>query len=117
MLRIARRRRIPHTRTLAGLVVGGTLLMFALAGCEADGDGSSALKVAEARVSAKEKALADAKADLTDKSAAFCGTSATYITALDRYGDVLDADHPDRRRRQGCGHRPGAAERGCLRGG
>ena len=91
---IASRRHFPRTRALAGLVVGGSLLVLAMAGCEADGDGSSAVKVAEARVSAKEKALADAKSDLTDKSAAFCGTAATYITALDRYGDVLNATAP-----------------------
>jgi peptidoglycan hydrolase-like protein with peptidoglycan-binding domain len=94
VLRIAPRRRSPHTRTLAGLVAGVTLLVFALAGCDSAGDGSSALKVAEARVAAKEQALEQAKADLQDKSAAFCGASATYITALDRYGDLLTQTTP-----------------------
>jgi peptidoglycan hydrolase-like protein with peptidoglycan-binding domain len=75
-------------RVLAG-IVGGTLLLASMAGCSGSGDGSSALKVAQARVSAKEKALSDAKAVLTDKSAEFCTASATYITALDQYGDVI----------------------------
>ena len=80
-------------RALAS-IVGGTLLIASIAGCSGSGDGGSALKVAEARVSAKEKALADAKADLADKSAEFCGASETYITALDRYGDVLTQTAP-----------------------
>src|SRR4051794_23548154 len=46
-------------RVLAG-IVGGTLLLASMAGCSGSGDGSSALKVAQARVSAKEKALSDA---------------------------------------------------------
>ena len=90
MQRIAQRRHVSHGRALVGLAVGGATLMLALAGCGGDGDGSTAVKAAEARVSAKEKALTDAKADLADKSAEFCGASQTYITALDRYGDVLN---------------------------
>jgi peptidoglycan hydrolase-like protein with peptidoglycan-binding domain len=67
-----------------------------LAGCTSDGGGTGngALKVAQARVSAKEKALTAAKAELTSASAAFCGDSSTYITALDRYGDVLHQTAP-----------------------
>ena len=76
------------------MVVAGALSMLALAGCDSSGDGSSALKVAEARVTAKEKALEEAKTDLTAKSAAFCGASKTYIEALDRYGDVLTETAP-----------------------
>ena len=49
---------------------------------------------AQAKVSAKQKALTDAKADLADKSESFCGTAQTYITALDRYGDVLSQTAP-----------------------
>ena len=79
-----------HGRGLVSLAVGGATLMLALAGCGGDGDGSTAVKAAEARVSAKEKAVTDAKADLADKSAEFCGASQTYITALDRYGDVIN---------------------------
>ena len=80
-----------HAR--AGLVVAA--LMLALVGCGSnDGDGSTALKAAEARVSAKEKALTDAKADFAGKSAVFCGASETYVLALDRYGDVLSQTAP-----------------------
>jgi peptidoglycan hydrolase-like protein with peptidoglycan-binding domain len=64
-----------------------------LAGC-GGGDGGTALKAAEARVSAKEQALTDAKADLAAKSAEFCGATTTYIMALDRYGDVLNQTAP-----------------------
>jgi peptidoglycan hydrolase-like protein with peptidoglycan-binding domain len=66
----------------------GSSVLLALAGC-GDDVGRSDLEAAEARVSAKEDALADAEADLADTSTAFCGASATYITALDRYGDLL----------------------------
>jgi peptidoglycan hydrolase-like protein with peptidoglycan-binding domain len=89
-----RRCHVFDARAAAGMAVAGALLMLALAGCDSGGDGSTALKVAEARVSAKEKALAGAKAELEAKSAAFCGASATYITALDRYGDVLTQTAP-----------------------
>ena len=94
MLRIALRRHESDGPGLVGFVVAGALLMSALAGCDSGGDGNSDLKAAEARVSAKEKDLADAKADLADKSAEFCGASQTYITALDRYGDVLTQTAP-----------------------
>ncbi len=46
--------------------------------------------MAQARVSAKEKAVADAKAELADRSAQFCDASKSYIVAIDRYGDVLN---------------------------
>jgi murein L,D-transpeptidase YcbB/YkuD len=74
--------------TARGLLAG-TLLVATLAGCGGGGDGDSAVKLAEAQVSAAEKDLAGAQADFTDKSAEFCDTSGSYILALDRYGDVL----------------------------
>jgi murein L,D-transpeptidase YcbB/YkuD len=70
-------------------VMAGTLLVAALTGCGSDPDGSSAVDVAQARVSAAEEDLTDARADFTDASAEFCGASEDYILALDRYGDVL----------------------------
>jgi murein L,D-transpeptidase YcbB/YkuD len=81
-------------RAFVGFVVAAALFMSALAGCDTGGDGSSDLKAAEARVAAKEKALVEAKADLADKSAAFCGASESYIAAIDRYGDVLTQTAP-----------------------
>ena len=89
MLGDARRRHVLQDRVPAGLVSAGAALILALAGCGSEGDDSGALAVAEARVSAKEKDLAEAKSDLADKSAQFCQASQTYIRALDRYGDVL----------------------------
>jgi peptidoglycan hydrolase-like protein with peptidoglycan-binding domain len=47
------------------------------------------VKLAQAQVSAKQRALADAQTTLAEKSTAFCNSSRNYITALDRYGDVL----------------------------
>ena len=70
-------------------LVAGALLVASLSGCGGDPDGSSAVDLAKARVSAAEEDLADAQADLTDASAEFCGASEDYILALDRYGDVL----------------------------
>jgi peptidoglycan hydrolase-like protein with peptidoglycan-binding domain len=52
------------------------------------------VKVAQARVAAKEKALSTARADATAATAAFCQASSTYVGALDRYGDVLTATAP-----------------------
>jgi murein L,D-transpeptidase YcbB/YkuD len=94
MQRIARRRLVLQAQSLAGPAVAGAALMLALAGCGAGEDGDTALQAAEMRVSTKEKALADAEADLADKSEAFCGASQTYILALDRYGDVLTETAP-----------------------
>ncbi|SKB03917.1 peptidoglycan-binding domain-containing protein [Aeromicrobium choanae] len=62
--------------------------MLTLAGC-GEGDGDDPVKAAEARVQAKEKALADAKAEFAEQSEEFCDASEDYITSLDRYGDVL----------------------------
>ena len=88
------RRHVARDRSLTGLMVPGLALMLALAACGdggdgGDGDGSTALKAAEAKVSAKEQALEDAKADFEEKSAQFCDASQTYVVALDRYGDVV----------------------------
>jgi murein L,D-transpeptidase YcbB/YkuD len=66
---------------------------LALAGCSGGGENAK-VKLAESRVADKQKALADAQADLTSKTAAFCKNGAAYITALDRYGDVLHQTAP-----------------------
>jgi peptidoglycan hydrolase-like protein with peptidoglycan-binding domain len=81
-------------RALTGGLVLGASLGLVLAGCSSDGDGSGALKVAQTRVAAKEKALSEATADAAAASTAFCDASSTYITALDRYGDVLTETAP-----------------------
>ncbi len=74
-------------RRLGSSVLG--LLMLAGAVACGDGDGDDAVAAAEKRVVAKQEDLADAEADLEEKSAAFCGANQSYILALDRYGDVL----------------------------
>ena len=94
MPRILRRQHLLHARATGGLAVAGMVSMLVLTGCGGGGEGDTEVKVAAARVSAKEKAVTDAKADLADKSAQFCGSSKTYIVALDRYGDVLSQTAP-----------------------
>ena len=79
--------RRPGRRRTAALIVAAVVLT--MSACDSEGDGSSALEVAQAKVTAKEKALEDAQASLAEKSSAFCDATATYITALDRYGDLL----------------------------
>jgi peptidoglycan hydrolase-like protein with peptidoglycan-binding domain len=88
MSRGTSRRHRPGGRTPAVLVVAAAVLL-ALSACDSGGDGSSALEVAQAKVTAKEKALEDAQASFAASSRAFCDATATYITALDRYGDLL----------------------------
>lgn len=67
------------------------VVALALAGC---GEPASELDRAEAQVTAKEKALAQAQTEFADASAAFCDASKTYILALDRYGDLLNDTAP-----------------------
>src|SRR5215217_5274828 len=81
--------RVLPDRGFVGVVVARARMLGGFGECGGSGDGSSALDVAEARVSAAERDLADARTDFTEKSAEFCVASATYLTALDRYGDVL----------------------------
>ena len=69
------------------------VLLVALSGCSSD-PAVTPVEAAQAEVAAKEKALADAEAEATATAAAFCEASATYITALDRYGDVLNETAP-----------------------
>ncbi len=68
------------------------LVLLALTGCSGNGDG--ALKAAQASVTAKEKSLSEAQAAETAATTEFCTASSTYVTAIDRYGDVLNATAP-----------------------
>jgi hypothetical protein len=72
----------------ARLLVLTGVATLVLAGC-GGGGGDAKLKRAESRVSDQQKALSDAQAELATNTDAFCKSSSTYITALDRYGDVL----------------------------
>ncbi len=77
------------------LLVWVGIATLALSGCGGgSGAGTAKVKVAQSRVSAKEEALAQAQSELVAKTAAFCSGSASYITALDRYGDVLNQTAP-----------------------
>ena len=77
---------------ITGLAVAGGLLVV-LSGCSGDPE-ESAVTVAQANVTAKEQALADAEAAATAAAAAFCSASSEYIVALDRYGDVMNQTAP-----------------------
>jgi murein L,D-transpeptidase YcbB/YkuD len=73
-------------------VLVGALLLTGLAGCGGGDDGEDApspVEAAQATVAAKSEALADAEAQFTTASEAFCGSARTYVEGLDRYGDVL----------------------------
>jgi murein L,D-transpeptidase YcbB/YkuD len=72
-----------RTATLAGVALAAVML----AGCAG---GASDADRAQARVSAKEKALTQAEEDFTAASQQFCESSKTYVLALDQYGDVLN---------------------------
>ena len=67
--------------------------LMVVAACS-DSDSDTAVTRAEAKVTAKERALSSAKSDAAAATEAFCGASKTYIVALDRYGDVLNATSP-----------------------
>ena len=87
----------PRSRSQSGhrpgaLAVTGILLL-AVAGCSGDGQDTS-LKAAQAKVTASQNALTEAEAAAKSAATEFCTTSATYVTAIDRYGDVLNATAP-----------------------
>src|SRR4051794_26862502 len=69
MSRVATGPRRPGGRWVAVLLAAVSLTP-ALAGCDSNGEASG--KVAQAKVTVKEKALTDAKSDFADKSAAAC---------------------------------------------
>ena len=82
-----------HRRARVVAFAAAGVLLVALSGCSSD-PAVTPVEAAQAEVAAKEKALADAEAEATATAAAFCEASATYITALDRYGDVLNETAP-----------------------
>ncbi|MEV6304339.1 peptidoglycan-binding domain-containing protein [Actinoplanes sp. NPDC051861] len=49
---------------------------------------------AEDQTARKREALAEAQAELAARTDAFCTASATYVTALDRYGDLITETAP-----------------------
>ncbi len=81
----------PRTTARAACFLVG-LLLVALAGCS--GESPDGLSAAQAKVTSKEKAVAEAETAATAAAAEFCAASTTYVTAIDRYGDVLNATAP-----------------------
>jgi len=76
-----------RVKRLLAASAGTMTLALALSGCSGDGDARAT--VAQNRVENKQQALDEARTDLTTKVTGFCRSAATYIGALDRYGDVL----------------------------
>ena len=77
-------------RLRSAAVVVAVFTVVGLVGCS----DASPVDRAQAQVTAKEKAVKDAKAAQTAASAKFCQSSKTYIMAVDRYGDVLNQTAP-----------------------
>ncbi|PRX16308.1 peptidoglycan-binding domain-containing protein [Actinoplanes italicus] len=70
----------------AGLPVLVFTVTLAVTGC---GDGDTRVRVAEHRVASKQEALTQARAELAGRIDGFCRSSSSYVTALDRYGDLI----------------------------
>ncbi len=87
----AKRRWDGALRVMVFMAAG--FLLVALSGCS-DDSAVSPVEAAQADVTAKEQALADAEAQATSTADAFCEASSSYITALDRYGDLLNETAP-----------------------
>jgi len=68
----------------------GLVLAVALSACGGSTP-DDPVKRAQAKVTQKQTALDEAKAAFQKASTAACASIGTYVTAIDRYGDVLDA--------------------------
>src|SRR4029450_3573488 len=84
---------VNHRGRVTWVLATMTAVVFAVAACSS-GSGDETVSVARARGPAKEAALTTAQAEAKAASAAFCGATQAYITAVDRYGDVLNATAP-----------------------
>ncbi|WP_197029912.1 peptidoglycan-binding protein [Cellulomonas sp. URHE0023] len=82
--------KLPSSARLGGVVLAVSLLLTAACTNGNDTQDDSPLTVAEANLAKKQEALDAANAAEADASAAFCTSASSYITALDRYGDLLD---------------------------
>ena len=68
-------------------------IALSAAGC-GSGDPEQQVQRAEAQVALKQQALSDARSAFEEASSAFCGSSRSYVVALDRYGDILHSTAP-----------------------
>ena len=87
------RRSTPQRHHRPGALAVTGILLLALTGCSGDTQDAS-LKKAQATVTAKEKDLTEAQAAAKAAETGFCTASTTYVVAVDRYGDVLNATAP-----------------------
>ncbi|MBO3741886.1 peptidoglycan-binding domain-containing protein [Actinoplanes flavus] len=67
--------------------------ILAVTGC-GNGDGDARVRIAERQLADAQEALAGAQAELAGQVDAFCRTSSSYVTALDRYGDLITGTAP-----------------------
>jgi peptidoglycan hydrolase-like protein with peptidoglycan-binding domain len=81
-----------RTRVPLAAVALSVALTSMLTACTDDPE--SEVDRAQARVDKAKSDLADAKDAATDATDDFCGQTAEYVTALDRYGDLLHASTP-----------------------
>jgi peptidoglycan hydrolase-like protein with peptidoglycan-binding domain len=84
---MAFRSRVVSCAAVAGIAALG------VAGCTSDGS-VDPVKAAQAQVSQAEKDVESAQNTLTSQTKQFCDSAKRYITALDRYGDVLNQTAP-----------------------
>ena len=82
--------RPPKTRmSRIGLALAGAACAgLSATGCSSDG-GDSAVRVAQAKVDSAESDLTAARDAAADAADEFCGQSADYLVALNRYGGVM----------------------------
>ena len=77
--------RITMSARIGAATIAGMIATLVLVGCAGEAD---PIARAQAQVSAKEKAVADAQADLAAASDTFCGASKDYIAALGTGGPL-----------------------------
>jgi len=75
-----------------GALAAAAGMLIGLSGC--GGDSTDPVSLAQANVESKEKALADAQDQAEKATEAFCDASSAYVTAIDRYGDILTQTAP-----------------------
>jgi peptidoglycan hydrolase-like protein with peptidoglycan-binding domain len=71
-----------------------TCACLGLVACSDDGGGNDEVQRAQARLKAAQDDLADAQEAAEEAASEFCGQVTDYVTALERYGDVLTSTAP-----------------------
>ncbi len=79
----------PRVRARRVVALGAAaVLVMGLSACSGQ-DGDTALKAAQVNVTAKQEALAEAQTTAQESAGALCETGQSYVTDIDRYGDLL----------------------------